>query len=186
MKIFKTALTLLLVAIFALFAMASGSSDTTTVDQGSDVAANVPVEDSSPVDQGSDIAVSAPVEDTSSLGDYSIEIDSCRLAYDFEGKEVVIVKYIFTNVSDDSAAAFYLTFEDSVYQNGVGLNESYFVDDSANYSSDNQMKEIKQGATLEVEVAYELNDTETDIEVEISELFSFDDKVITKTFSIVQ
>ena len=41
-----------------------------------------------------------------------------------------------------------------------------------------------KGATIEVEVAYELNDTTTDIEVEVSELISFNDSMITKTFSI--
>ena len=70
------------------------------------------------------------------------------------------------------------------YQNGVGLNSAFVLDDSANYSSDNQTKEIKKGASIEVEVAYELNDTTSDIEVEVEELFSFDDTVIKKTFSI--
>ena len=46
------------------------------------------------------------------------------------------------------------------------------------------MKEIKAGATLEVEVAYVLNDSETDIEVEVEEYFSRDEKTVKKTFSI--
>ncbi len=120
----------------------------------------------------------------STLGDYSVVIDSCRLAKDYEGDAVVIVKYVFTNNSDEDATAFFTAFEDTVYQNGVGLNEAYILADSANYSSDNQMKEIKKGASLDVEVAYELNDTTTDIEVEVKELFSFSDKTLTKTFSI--
>jgi hypothetical protein len=97
---------------------------------------------------------------------------------------VVIVKYIFTNVGDDDAAAFSYAFEDAVYQNGVGLNKAYFLDDSADYSADNQTKEIKKGASIEVEVAYELEDTTTDIEAEVSEFLSFNDTTITKTFSI--
>ncbi|MBQ4101255.1 MAG: DUF5067 domain-containing protein, partial [Oscillospiraceae bacterium] len=84
----------------------------------------------------------------------------------------------------DEAAAFYIALDATVYQNGVGLNESYFLSDSANYSSDNQTKEIKKGASIEVEVAYELNDETTDIEVEVKETFSFDDAVVKKTFSI--
>ena len=122
-------------------------------------------------------------DNTNSLGDYSVVIDSCRLAKDYEGKDVVIIKYVFTNNADDSTS-FMVAFEDTVYQNGIGLNEAYILDDSANYSSDNQMKDIKPGSTLDVEVAYVLNDTTTDIEVEVKELFSFDDKTISKTFSI--
>lgn len=165
MKIKKSLIAILVILLFAGFALASGSSE--EVD-----------------DQGSGAASSG--ESSSNLGDYSVVIDSCRLAKDYEGKDVVIVKYIFTNVSGENATAFWTAFDDTVYQNGVGLNESYFVSDSAGYSSDNQMKEIKAGASLDVEVAYELNDTTTDIEVEVKELISFNDDVVTKTFSIAQ
>ena len=117
------------------------------------------------------------------LGEYTIEIKSCRLAKDYSGKDVAIITYGFTNNSDD-AAAFYVTFDCNVYQGGVGLNESYILSDSANYNSDNQTKSIKKGASLDVEVAYELNDTTKDINVEISALISFDDSKVTKTFTI--
>ncbi len=45
-------------------------------------------------------------------------------------------------------------------------------------------KKSKKGASLEIEVAYELNDITTDIVVEVSELISFSDDVVTRTFSI--
>lgn len=158
----SVALSVVLVLLFAMFALASGES--TTTDQGKD---------------------SAQIgETTSNIGAYKVEIQSCRLAKDYEGKDVVIVKYLFTNVSNEDAAAFYTSFDDNVYQNGVGLNEAYVLHESANYSADNQTKNIKKGASLEVEVAYELNDLTTDIQVEVKELFSFTDTTITKTFSI--
>lgn len=158
MKKLNLLLVALLIAAFAVFALGSGES--TPKDQGGDTVAN---------DQ---------------LGDYSLKIDSCRTAKDLEGDPIVIVKYIFENVNDDDAVSFSAAFDDEVYQNGVGLNESWFVDESANYDMENRNKEIKKGATIEVEIAYELNDTTTDIEVEVSELFSFDDTTITKTFSL--
>lgn len=117
------------------------------------------------------------------LGEYQIDIKSCRLAKDYAGKDVAIITYGFTNNSDDPSA-FYVTFDCGVYQGGVGLNEAYILDDSANYNSDNQTKEIKKGASIDVEVAYELNDTTTDLEVEVKEFFSFNDDTITKTFKI--
>lgn len=149
------------VVAFSIFALASGSSETDN--QGKSA-----VEEK---------------EETGNLGEYKVEIDSCRLAKDYEGKDVVIVKYIFTNNNDD-ATSFWTAFDDNVFQDGVGLNEAFMLDESANYSTDNQSKEIKKGATVEVEVAYELNDTTTDIEVEVEELFSLDDDIVTKTFSI--
>ncbi len=98
-------------------------------------------------------------------------------------KPVAIVKYKFTN-NDNDPTSFMFAFDDNVYQNGVGLNTAIFLDDSAEYNSKNQTKEIKKGATIDVEVAYTLNDSTTDIEVEVKELISFSDKKITKTFKI--
>ncbi len=155
-------LSVVLVFTFGLFAMGSGES-----------------EDG---EQGSGSAVNQ--EDPNMLGDYKVEISSCRLAKNYEGKTVAIVKFIYTNVSDDSPSSFSAAFEDHAYQDGVGLNEALFLSDSANYSNDNQIKELKKGSSLEVEVAYELNDETTDIEVEIQELISFDEKTLRKTFSI--
>ncbi len=163
MKKGKWLIAVLVVMVFTAFALGSGESE--TVDQG-------------------DASAETKSTVANEIGKYSVEIDSCRLAKDFEGDPVVIVKYIFTNVADDNAASFMFAFDDEVYQNGVGLNEAYFLKDSAKYSSDNQTKEIKKGASLEVEVAYELNDKTTDIEVEVKGLFSFDNKTLTKTFKI--
>lgn len=117
------------------------------------------------------------------LGDYTVSILSCRPAHDYQGKPVIIVKFKFTN-NDDDPASFFLTFDYEAYQNGVGLNTAYILDDDANYSTDNQTKEIKKGASLEVEVAFELNDSTTDVEVELSELISWRDDKITKVFKI--
>lgn len=177
-KFMSLIVTLLLVASFAVFAL--GSTEEKTADQGDGEKSTV----SQNVSNQGEESVQQTEADNSSIGDYSVVIDSCRLAKDYQGKKVVIVKYIFTNVDDDEAASFYVTFDEAVYQNGVGLNEAYVLDDSANYSADNQTKEIKKGATIEVEVAYELNDETTDIEVEVKELFSFEDTTITKTLSI--
>ena len=49
---------------------------------------------------------------------------------------------------------------------------------------DNQRKEIKTGASLDVEVAYTLNDDKSDVEVEVKKLFSLDESSVSKTFSI--
>ncbi len=161
-KFLSIFLSIVVVLTFAFFAIASSDS-----------------EDS---DQGSGTVDSGEV-DNSTLGSYNVEIMSCRLAKDYEGDSVVIVKYNFTN-NGDEAIAFYTAFDDEVYQNDIGLNPAYVLKDTANYSADNQTKQIKTGASIEVEVAYELNDTTSDIVVEVEELFSFDDKKITKTFSI--
>jgi len=174
MKKFRILLVVLLVAVFFMFA-AGSSSETEISNQGKES-----------VSSESDANQNDKTSEDGIIGDYKVIIDSCRLVEDYEDKPVVIVKYIFTNVKDSDSAAFSWAIDDQVYQNGVGLNECYFLEDDTNYSADNQSKEIKQGASIEVEVAYLLNDTTTDIEVEVKELISFNDKLITKTFSIAE
>ena len=84
MKKIRVVLSIMLVAMFALFAMGSGD-DSTTVDQGSGSVGGSQAEEN--------------------IGDYSVEIMSCRLAKDYSGKDVVIVKYLFKNVADDDAVS---------------------------------------------------------------------------------
>ncbi len=162
-KTLNLILAILLVATFGLFALGSGEEDAS---------------------QGSDKAESTQAADKDeTLGDYQLEILSCRLAKSYDDKDVAIVKYKFTNNAEE-AQCFSWAFDDEAYQDGVGLNRAYVLKDSANYSEDNQIKQIKNGVSLEVEVAYELNDSTTDIQVEVKELISFSDKTITKIFSI--
>lgn len=116
------------------------------------------------------------------VGKYSVTIDGCRLAKDYEGKDVAIVKYTFTNVSDDEPASFMWSMSDKVFQGGISLEHAYFVDEDAGYDSGNQTREIKKGASIQLEVAYELTDTTSDVEVEVSELLSWDGKVVKRTF----
>lgn len=121
--------------------------------------------------------------DENSLGSYQVEIKNARLTETYDGKPVVVITYGFTNNAEEPTA-FYLAFDETVYQNDIGLNGAYVLKNGDPYSADNQTKEIKKGATLDVEVAYELNDTESDVVVEVKEYLSFTDDVITKTFSI--
>lgn len=169
-KILSFIMVVVFLFAFGIFAIASGEDETET-QPSETVTPSASTDSNSPTGNAR-------------VGDYEVIIDSCRLAKDYEKKPVVIVKYIFTNVDDDDPASFMWSIEDHVFQAGVGLNESYFLDDSANYSSDNATKEIKKGASITVEVAYVLNDTTSDVQVEVSEYLSFSNKKITKTFKL--
>lgn len=46
------------------------------------------------------------------------------------------------------------------------------------------MKEIKTGATIEVDEVYLLDNETSDVEIEVSELISFSDEKIVKTFKL--
>lgn len=117
------------------------------------------------------------------LGLYQVEIKNARITKNWEGKPAVVITYGFTNNADEPVA-FWLAFEDDVYQGGVGLEKAYTLRDGDPYDEANQNKEIKNGVSIDVDVAYVLNDTETDIEVEVKELYSFSDDVVSRVFSI--
>ncbi len=138
-------------------------------------------------DSGSSTTKSAGVIDTTKskendLGQYSVEILNARMTSTYDNKPAIVVTYKFTNNTNDTPTAFFTAFDDEVYQNDVGLNSAYFLRDGDPYNSDNSTKAIKKGASIEVEQAYELNDSKTEIVVEVKELWSFSDKVVSKTF----
>ena len=160
-----------MVLIFTVFAAASGESETKTQD--------------TETVSGTGTGSTTSAGDNTALGDYNVKIVSYRLAKDYEGKDVIIIKYNFKN-NADKAIAFNIALDDSAYQNGVGLNEAYVLAESAKYSSDNQTKQLQKGSSLDVEAAYELNDKKTDVLVEVKELISLNETKITKTFKIAE
>ena len=115
------------------------------------------------------------------LGDYDVSIVSHRVTKNFDDSPVIIVKYAFTNNSDE-AASFDWTIEDHLYQNGIELTETIIVDD--NYNTELSYSEIKPGVTLELEKAYSMRDTASQITVELSKLISFTDDVLTYTIDL--
>lgn len=172
-KTFSILLVFALLLSFAIFALGSSDEDTTSSNNNTEPEKNETV------------ATVPPVVDNM-LGEYRVTIDSCRLATNYSGEDIVIVKYLFENVKDEDNSSFMWSVNDEVYQNGVSLKTAYAVSDDYNYDSSNKSKDIKIGVTLEVEVAYILNDNVSPIEVEASEYLGFNDKKITKTFDLPQ
>jgi hypothetical protein len=162
-KLLSITLAILMVTAFAFFAIGSGSEDTD--------------------DQGSSSAKSDSSKADTNLGDYNVTIDNCTLSKNtLDKKDVAIISYTFTNKSD-SAQSFDVAFSDKVYQDGVEMERNYFCEDES-FNLDASSKEIKAGKSVKVDIAYTLNDTTTDVDVEVSELISLDDNVVKKTFTI--
>lgn len=104
--------------------------------------------------------------------DYEVSIAGVKLGKDYEGKDCAIVTYTFTNNSDDTIS-FATAFYPQVFQNGVECDTAITMDGIEN---DNYLTDIRPGTTVDVDIAYELQDT-SDIEIEVKELFSFDNKI---------
>lgn len=110
---------------------------------------------------------------------YAVTIDGSTVTTDYEGNPAMIVDFTFTNNSDE-ATSFAVACSQKAFQNGVQLETAIVMDDLGN----GYMAEIKPGATTQARLAFSLTD-ESDVTVEVSELFSLDDTILAEsTFSV--
>lgn len=121
------------------------------------------------------------------IDDYVINIKSIRLTTNYEDAPSVIVTYDFTNNGED-AKSFMLAVTSKVFQDGIECESTISAFDDDSFNSENQMKDIKTGATLEVEKIYKLNNETSEIEVEVSKLISFskNDPMVVRTFQLTE
>lgn len=134
-------------------------------------------------DQGTD-AAQAETADAEPAADakYAVTIDNAKLIKDYEDKDAVRVTYTFTNNSDE-AEMFSSAVNPTVYQDGVELSMAIGKDSSDNVG--NNANKVKPGGTITVDLDYELSNTTSPVEVEVTELFDFNQTVIAeKTFNL--
>lgn len=121
-------------------------------------------------------------ESAGSLGDFGVEIHDYVITEDRNGTPVILIAYTFTNNSDESeSAAHNLYFE--AYQNGIGLDGAYFVEYDG-YDVEAEMRDVKNGVSVDLMAAFTLSDPTAPVQFEVTELISFSNDVIGKTFYI--
>lgn len=110
---------------------------------------------------------------------YQVSIDNAMVTTDYNGDKAIVVTYSWTNNSDDTTSAM-VALSEKAFQDGVQL-ETAFVNDLDN---DGHMADVRPGAGTTYQVAYSLK-SDSDVEVEVAELFSFSkEKIATATFSV--
>lgn len=120
-----------------------------------------------------------PEEAAAAESPYAVTIDGAETSTDYDGNPCIVVTYTFTNNSDE-AISFFGAIAPEVYQDGVQLDVTY----CEGIDSDNEMNNIKTGASIQVQTAYALN-SESDVEVEVYEFISFDHTMLaSQTFSV--
>ncbi|MFZ2539656.1 MAG: DUF5067 domain-containing protein [Oscillospiraceae bacterium] len=124
------------------------------------------------------------ISDSGDLGDYTVAIKDYRLVKDYSGKDAILVRFDFTNNSEEPQM-FMVAVNSDVYQDGVELETAILID-VKDYDSAQSMKKIKKGATITVESGYVLGNLASDVEVETKELISMNDDVLKKTFKIAK
>ena len=153
------------VVVIVLIAAIAGGSDETSTDPGN--ASQVVDAESKPNADGE-------------IGNYICKVKSADICKNWEGKESVKVVYEFTN-NHSEPQSFDFSLDAKLFQDGIGLESTFIsADDDSSFCD----VEIKPGTTKDVVKYYVLRDTTTPIEVEITELISFDNEKITTTITL--
>ena len=110
---------------------------------------------------------------------YEVSIDDMTVGEDYQGNPALIVTYSWKNNSDKSSS-FAATLHPRCYQNGVQLNNAIVL---SGIDSEGYLADVKPGAGTSLQMAYELKDTESPVDVEVYEFASFKgDPIISKTY----
>lgn len=114
--------------------------------------------------------------------DYDLKITDWEISADYDNKPALVVYYEYTN-KKDTPTAFMWEFTDKVYQNGIELSSTAF---GVKEENNNQSKEIQQGVTATVSIAYILQDTENPVDITVEEynIWTKGDYIINKTLDI--
>lgn len=114
--------------------------------------------------------------------DYDLKVTDWEISTDYDNKPALVVYYEYTN-KKDTPTAFMWEFTDKVYQNGIELSSTTF---GVKEENNNNSKEIQQGATATVSIAYILQDTENPVDITVEEynIWTKGDYIINKTLDI--
>lgn len=130
-----------------------------------------------PAEQGAEKGLSP----SGALGEYEVNITSCEIVNDVTGCLAALVTYTFANNSaEDKSAVSSVAVR--AYQNGVELATAVVMD----IESDNAIKDLKTGASIEVQQAYTMLSETAPIEIEAEELISFGGEKLGATVEIAE
>lgn len=123
----------------------------------------------------------AEPEDPNAIGDYVVSLSDSKIVQDYDGNNVLIVTYDYTNNSSDPTA-FDIAFITHAYQNGVEIEKCYYSD-VYDIDSSLQSATIQPGVTSSVQEAFYVTDMSTPIQVEVGLFLSFEDDQVDFTIN---
>ena len=114
------------------------------------------------------------------LGDCELLYKGARIMEDTDGNDAIVLTLDFKN-NGKKNASYLWSVDETVMQNGVELEVASVITDYETFESvaDSQFADVAPGATLEVETAFVLNDTTSEIKATFEELFGTKNGTIT-------
>lgn len=107
-------------------------------------------------------------EKETEAAEFVFAINSTSLGKDYEDKDVLIIKYDFTNNSDE-ATSFTFACQDTVFQDGIECDSTVIGCDDID--SQEQLNDIQPGKTYTVTIGYHISDTSKPVDVVVTDLF---------------
>lgn len=111
---------------------------------------------------------------------FTVQYDRYELAQDYSGNQCLLVYYNYTNTTDKASQPM-VNVALRALQNDQACEAAFPVEDNA--AMDNYMADIPAGETVSVCQSFELKDT-SDVTLELSEAYSFNDDVDTQVLTI--
>ena len=109
------------------------------------------------------------------IGDYEVTVQKVVISKDYDGKDAITIVYDWTNNSEKTVAPmFAVSFK--VFQDGKEL-ETAIITDSKSADS---LAEVRPAISVEGLSRSFITTSKTDLEIEVSELISFDEPVLLK------
>lgn len=130
-------------------------------------------------------AVDTTKDNTSvSTDSYDFAIKGASLVKDIDGNDAIIVDCTWTNNSEETTSAL-VAMMGQAFQDGVQLETAAVEDQDGVYDGDAQWKDIRPGTTQDFQLAYELPNTTSKVEFELSVFLGGADKA-TQEFNPAQ
>ena len=111
-------------------------------------------------------STSVALSSKSKSSDYKVEYVSHSIEKNYDGKDVLVIEYAFTNNSEKEKS-FTFACADQVFQNGIECSSVSVMVDGVD--SGKEMLDIKPGTTFNLKVGYILHD-KTNALVEVTDL----------------
>lgn len=115
------------------------------------------------------------------LGDYFVEIKSAVLTADYGGSPAILITYSWTNNSHETTNAL-TVFIERAFQDGVQLDSATILSTNPQYSAGTALRDVRPGASTDVQRAYLISDSGSPVEFEVFEFMGDDENAVSMTF----
>lgn len=122
-----------------------------------------------------------PAGPSGDLGEYYVEIKSAVLTSDYGGSPAILITYSWTNNSQETTSAL-SAFIERAFQDGVQLDSATILSTNPQYSAGTALRDVRPGASTDVQRAYLISDSGSPVEFEVFEFLGDDEAAVSMTF----